>query len=85
MIQFDAPSISFTLSDYMEIVDLWENCSSCVGFCVLLGQKFFSVRTEEIDDSILPMLTKSSDGLIARVLPSYAILYWYCKQVSNVS
>jgi len=84
MIQFAGPSLSFTLSDYMEIVELWESCSSCAGFCVSLGQKFFSKGIEEIDSAIMPMLATKSEEIISRVIPSYAILFWYCKEVGKL-
>ena len=77
-----APALSFTLSDYMELTDLWECCSSCVGFCISLGDKLFSSGVKQIDDSICPTLrAKAGLNVTSRVIPSYSILYWYCSQV----
>ena len=84
MIEFYPPSLSFTLSDYMELTDLWESCSSCVGFCISLGDQLFSSGIEEIDNLIRPtLLAKAGSEVISRVIPSYSILYWYCSRVSN--
>lgn len=66
----------------MELVKLSENSSSVVGFCVSLGEKFFSEGIEEIDQSILPnLVAKAGSGVVSRVIPSYAILYWFCLMV----
>ena len=82
MIEFFALSLSFKLNDYMELVDLLESCSSCAGFCVSLGKKFFLDGIEEVDNVILPkLLAKAGSSVMSRVLPSYAILYWFCSQV----
>ena len=85
MIEFSLPAISFTLNDYMELVELWESCGSCIGFCVSLGEKFFSAGIQEIDDDILPRISgQAGPGVVSRVLPSYSILYWYSTQVFSV-
>lgn len=83
MIQFSSPALKLSLSDYMELAELWENCSTCVGFCVSLGQQFFTSGVKEVDDTILPHLSSlAGDNIIPRVLPSYSILYWFSSQVS---
>ena len=52
---------------------MWEACSPCAGFCVSLGERFFSLGYREVDANVLPALeAKASDGVIPRVLPSYA-------------
>ena len=72
-------------SQHMRLVELWDQCSSCVGFCVGLGAKFFSVGYEEIDDVLVPILESKADSSIApRVFPSYAILVWFADKVCYV-
>ena len=84
MIKFSLPALSLSLSDYMVLVELWENCTSCVGFCVSLGDLFFTNGIKEIDEIILPHLTTQAGvDVIPRVLPSYAILHWFTVQVRN--
>ena len=69
-------------SQHMELVKLWDQCSSCVGFCISLGEKFFSIGYKEIDDVLVPLLESKADGSISpRVIPSYAILFWFVEQV----
>lgn len=66
----------------MELVDLLHSCSSCAGFCISLGEKFFLEGINEVDNEILPKLReKAGDGIMSRVLLSYAILYWFCSKV----
>ena len=60
----------------MELVKLWDQCSSCVGFCISLGEKFFSIGYKEIDDE-----SKADGSISPRVIPSYAILFWFVEQV----
>ncbi len=81
MIKFSQPPLSLTLSQYMEVVQLWKVCAKCVGFCVSLGKKFLSEGVKEVDKNIIPALSKSVDNISPRVIPSYAILYWFTMQV----
>lgn len=82
MIEFSSPSIGLNLSAYAELAELWEACSPCAGFCVALGEKFFSSGYREVDTNILPALeAKASSGVLPRVLPSYSILYWFSLEV----
>ena len=82
MIEFSKPGLSFSLSNYIELAELWENCSSCVGFCVSLGETFFSTGIKEIDDTIRPLFSElAAPEVLPRVIPSYAILYWFSLQV----
>ena len=84
MIKFGLPAITLSMSKYMEIVKLWEECSSCIGFCISLGNEFISNGVKEVDSEILPMLTREAGGGVSpRVLPSYAMLYWFTLQVIN--
>ncbi len=82
MINFCLPPISLSLSKYMEVVRMWDECSSCIGFCVSLGNTFISTGRKEVDDHILPALSEQAESNVSpRVLPSYAILYWFTLQV----
>ena len=79
MIEFLSPPLSFSLT---ELAELWEGCTSCAGFAVSLGKRFFSSGIQEVDTEILPKLSSAAAvGVIPRVLPSYSILYWFSKQV----
>ncbi len=82
MIQFSDPPLGMTISQYMELVNLWTACSSCVGFSISLGKFFFAHGVEEVDTVILPAFADSVEGSASpRVLPSYSILYWFASQV----
>ena len=82
MIEFSLPARSLNLTEYLELGDLWEESSLCVGLCVSLGEKFFTSGIREVDDDILPDIrTAVGDKVTPRVLPSYSILYWFAKEV----
>ena len=82
MIEFTLPARALNLAEYLAIVDLWDDCSSCVGFCVALGNRFFEKGIEEVDKDILPAMRSAvGDKVTPRVLPSYSILYWFAKEV----
>ena len=85
LIEFQEPPIRMKTSQHMRLVELWDQCSSCVGFCIGLGAKFFSVGYEEIDDVLVPLLESKADSSVApRVFPSYAILVWFADKVCYV-
>ena len=85
MIEFLNPPVGMSVSQYMEIVRLWKACSSCIGFCINLGELFFSEGVKNVDETILPLFTTCVAKTISpRVLPSYAILYWFSLQVSFI-
>lgn len=82
MIEFSSPPLSLSLTEYMELAELWDGCCPCAGFCVSLGEKFFSSGVQEIDKEVLPKLSaKAAAGVVPRVLPSYSILFWFSHQV----
>lgn len=82
MIPFKLPQLSMTLSEYMSIVRLQRRAGSCVGYLIGLGKKFFSTGVSEVDTEILPLLTeRAPSGVNPRVMPSYAILLWFCLEV----
>ena len=57
-----------SLSDYMELVELWENCPTHVGFCVF-GDLFFTNGIKEMDKMILPQFTaQSGTNVIAALI-----------------
>ena len=85
MIRYSSPALSSTLAEYMELSDLWESCSPCVGFCVSLGDKFFSTGVQEVDAVIQPHLSSMvGRAVVPRVLPAYSILYWFTLQVCSL-
>lgn len=84
MIEFLEPPVSLSLSDYMKIVELWKKAGSCAAFCIRLGHLFFTEGVTEVDDKIQPLLRNiinDPNTLSPRVLPSYAILYWFALKV----
>ena len=56
MIEFSLPARSLNLAEYVALGDMWEECSSCVAFCVALGDKFFTSGIKEVDTAILPAM-----------------------------
>lgn len=84
MIEFALPARSLDLAEYVALGDMWEKCSSCVGFCVALGEKFFISGIEEVDKGILPaMRSIVGDKVTPRAVPYYSILYWFAKEVNK--
>ena len=83
MIEFLTPQVGMAVSRYMELVTLWEACSTCAGFCISLGKKFFTQGVQEIDSDICPAIAAAiSQDISPRVIPSYATLLWFGMQVS---
>lgn len=83
MIEFANPPVGMTIAEYMQLVELWTACSTCIGFCISLGKRFFNEGVEEVDSNILPSIASSaSEEISPRVIPSYAILFWFALQVS---
>ena len=47
-----------------------------------LGDRFFNAGVHEVDDTIVPFLKLRADsGISPRVIPAYAILLRFAKQV----
>ena len=82
MIEFFDPPLRMTLRQHMNLVEKQESCSSCVGFCVALGKRFFSDGIDEVDESLVPLIEERvGNQVLPRVLPNYAILLWFALQV----
>ena len=84
MVEFLEPPISLCLADYMKLVEIWNEAGSCAGFCIGLGHTFFTEGVGEVTNDIQPLLDSAinhSNTLSPRVLPSYAILYWFALKV----
>ncbi len=76
------PPLAVWVSQYMELIKMWTACNRCAGFCISLGKLFFSEGAERVDSEILPEFSaKAAKGISPRVLPSYAILFWFALQV----
>ena len=72
--EFALPARSLNLAEYVAMGDLWEECSSCVGFCVALGDKFFNSGILEADTDILPNMRRAAgDKVTPRVLDSLLV------------
>ncbi len=70
------------MSKFAELSDLYKSASSCMGFCISLGEIFFKEGVFEVDKEIIPMLKEVAGPHISpRVIPSYAILYWFAAKV----
>ena len=66
----------------MELVDLQDKAGSCAGFCISLGEEFFSTGVSEVDQDLLPVLMKQAGGAVnSRVIPSDATLLWFTLKV----
>lgn len=84
MIEFGDPPLSFTFSDYTDINELSKCSSSSIGFCISLGEKFTGEGISEVDSTIIPLLKElmgPTANISPRVIPSYAILYWFASKV----
>ena len=82
MIEFQEPPLQMDLSTFMDLAEVWKACSSCVGFCIALGAKFFNSVVKDVDDVILPDISsRAAGGISPRVFPGYAILFWFAKEV----
>ena len=55
----------------------------CRVYSVAVGAQFFPTGIANVDQDIVPFLNRNLNGRVTpRVLPSYAILYWFSLQVS---
>ena len=82
MIEFAEPPLSSKMAEYIELAELYEKASACVGFCISLGEKFFGEGIGEVDTNVIPTLMELAGPNVApRVIPAYAILYWFTVQV----
>ena len=86
MIEFSESPIRLSLSDYMKLVELWKKAGSCASFSIRLRNLFFTEGVNEVDNTIIPLLSniKDSNTLSPRVLPSYSILYWFALKVYTI-
>ena len=56
--------------------------SASIGFCISLGHTFFSEGgMTEVSRDITPMLLEHTSDVSPRVVPGYAMLYWYAEKV----
>ena len=82
MIEFKQPPLQMGMSTFLELSELWRSCSSCAGFCISKGAKFFESGVKDVDNDILPSLTSAApEGVCPRVLPWYATMFWFAKEV----
>ena len=73
------------MQSYSELTNLLARATSGVGLLISLGQAFTTRGISEMDTNIVPKLRVSLGGLgvIPRVLPSYALLFWFTLEVHN--
>ena len=68
MIEFQEPPLQMGLSTFMDLVKFWKACSSCMGLCIALGEKFFNSDVKDVDDIILPNISsRAAAGISPRV------------------
>ena len=73
------------MQSYSELPNLLARATSGVGLLISLGKAFTTRGISEMDTNIVPKLRVSLGGLgvIPRVLPSYALLFWFTLEVRN--
>ena len=73
------------MKSYSELPTLLARATSGVGVLISQGEAFTTRGINEMDADIVPTLRASLGGLgvIPRVLPSYALLFWFTMQVSK--
>ena len=71
MIEFAEPPLSSKMAEYIELAELYEKASACVGFCISLGEQFFRDGIVEVDTNIIPTLKDlAGPNVSPRVLPA---------------
>lgn len=82
MIEFLEPPLNMELTKYMQLAQLWKSCSSCAGYCTSLGSKFFNSGHKDVNNILVNQISsKAPEGISPRVLPAYAIVYWFAREV----
>ena len=82
LIEFQQPPLKMGLSTFIDLAESWKACSSCVGFCIGLGERFFNTGIKDVDNTLTPyIISRAADGVSPRVFPSYASLFWFAKEV----
>ena len=73
------------MKSYSELPILLARATSGVGVLISVGEAFTTRGIDEMDADIVPTLRASLGGLgvIPRVLPSYALLFWFTIQVNK--
>lgn len=73
------------MKSFSELPNLLEKASSAMGMIISLGEAFSTRGIDEMDAKIVPKLRTVLGGLgvIPRVLPSYALLFWFTLDVCS--
>ena len=66
----------------MQLVEMWEKCGACIGFCIGLGERFFDTGIAEMEQLVEMLVSNAKLSISPRVLPSYATLLWFAKEVT---
>ena len=80
LIEFQDPPVSISTSQHIggDVEEVW---STCIGFCIGLGDKFFHTGIAEL----VKMLESNANNSISpRVLPAYATLLWFAQEVHGI-
>lgn len=81
MIKFNSPPLEMSMTDYAQLPNLLSKSTSGIGLFISLGAKFANSGVREMDEKILPRLRSILGDAIPRVLPSYALLFWFTLEV----
>lgn len=83
LIEFTLPQLSMSsVTEYSQLPELMSAATSAIGFTISLGQKFVTSGISDIDTVIFPKLRALlPEGVWPRVVPGYATLVWFTKQV----
>ncbi len=80
--EFTGPCLDISMTSYSELPKLLKQSTSAVGSFIAIGKAFVERGSIEMDSVILPKLRDMlHSAVIPRVLPSYAILFWFTMEV----
>ena len=63
----------------MQLVEMWKKCGACIGFCI---ERFFDTGIAEMEQLVEMLVSNAKLSISPRVLPSYATLLWFAKEVT---
>lgn len=82
LIEFHAPCIDISMRNYSQLPTLLARATVAIGLFISLGVEFSNRGIDEMDEEIIPKLRCVLErAIIPRVLPSYALLFWFTLEV----
>ena len=82
MIEFEAPQINPSLTDYTQLPSLMKESTRSIGYMIKLGTEFTDTGISEVDTTITPKLKKMLGSTWPRVITGYSTLLWFSFKVS---